>query len=183
MKIYYVDAENIGLSILGELTVSMLDRVFVFTNVESLKSACKNALLTYISGYPTGPNQADFCIIAHLSNVLSHLSSAEKKAMEFCLCSKDQNLWKAFNFQCSVAGVKAHAPFIAIESEASKVVVAIDSSLEAKILKLMSEPITSSDMQKKLKVSQSEFTTSSLERSLKMGGDEQCMQKTTAPGP
>lgn len=79
MKIYYVDAENIGLSMLDELTISILDRVFVFTNSESLKSACGNALLTCVSGYPSGQNQADFYIIAHLSNVLSHLSKAEKK--------------------------------------------------------------------------------------------------------
>jgi len=160
LKIYYVDAENIGLSMLDELTISILDRVFVFTNSESLKSVCNNALLTCVSGYPTGPNQADFYIIAHLSNVLSHLSKAEKKAIEFCLCSKDQSLWKAFEFQCSLAGVKSNAPYIAIEAEGSNVVVAIDTSIEAKILKLMSQPLTSIEIQHKLKVPQSEFTTS-----------------------
>jgi hypothetical protein len=150
LKIYYVDAENIGLSMLDELTISILDRVFVFTNSESLKSACSNALLTCVSGYPPGQNQADFYIIAHLSNVLSHLSKAEKKAIEFNLCSRDQNL----------AGVKSSAPHIAIETESNNVVVAIDTSIEAKILKLMSQPITSIEIQHKLKIPQSEFTTS-----------------------
>lgn len=159
MKIYYVDAENIGLGMLDELTISILDRVYVFTNIESLKVACSNALLTCVSGYPSGPNQADFYIIAHLSNVLSHLSKAEKKAIEFNLCSKDQNLWKAFEFQCSLAGVKSSAPYIAIELERNNVVVSIDAPIEAKILKLMSQPITSIEIQQKLKVSQSEFTT------------------------
>ena len=68
LKIYYVDAENIGLNLLGELAISIIDRVFVFTNSEGIKSACTNALLTCISGYPPGQNQADFYIIAHLSN-------------------------------------------------------------------------------------------------------------------
>ena len=160
MKIYYVDAENIGLTFLDELTISILDRVFVFTNLDSLKSACSNALLTCISGYPSGQNQADFYIIAHLSNVLAHLSKAEKKAIEFRLCSKDQNLWKAFEFQCSLAGVKASAPYINSETKSNNVVVAISTSAEEKILKLMSQPITSIEIQRKLNIAQSEFTTS-----------------------
>jgi hypothetical protein len=160
LKIYYVDAENTGLNMLDELTVSTLDRVFVFTNSEGIKSACSNALLTCVSGYPSGQNQADFYIIAHLSNVLSHLSKAEKKAIEFNLCSKDQNLWKAFEFQCSLSGAKSSAPYIAIETESNNVVVPIDTSIEAKILKLMSQPITSIEIQHKLKAPQSEFTTS-----------------------
>ncbi|MGE8362395.1 hypothetical protein [Pseudomonas sp.] len=160
MNIYYVDAENLGLSMLDDLTTSILDRVFVFTNSASHKSACSSTLLTCISGYPSGQNQADFYIIAHLSGVLSHLSKAEKKAIEFNLFSKDQNLWKAFEFQCSLAGVKASAPYIKIETESHNVVVAIDTSTEAKILKLMSQPITSIEVQHKLKVPQSEFTTS-----------------------
>lgn len=143
---------------LDELTISILDRVFVFTNSESLKSACGNTLLTCVSGYPSGQNQADFYIIAHLSNVLSHLSKAEKKVIEFNLCSKDQNLWKAFEFQCSLANVKSSAPLITIETEISNAVIAIDTSIETKILKLMSQPITAIEIQLKLKVPQSEFT-------------------------
>lgn len=86
--------------------------------------------------------------------------NAEKKAKEFSLCSKDQNLWKAFEFQCSLAGVKANAPHIAIEAETNKVALAVDTSLEAKILKMMSQPITSIEIQQSLKVPQSVFTTS-----------------------
>lgn len=159
MRIYYIDAENVGLSTLDELTVSILDRVFVFTNSESLKSACSNALLTCVSGYPSGPNQADFYIIAHLSNILAHLSKAEKKAIEFMLCSKDQSLWKAFEFQCKIAGANASAPHIEIDTEPSNVVVALDTSIEAKILKNMAQPITYIELQQKLKIPQSELTT------------------------
>ncbi|WP_147411186.1 winged helix-turn-helix domain-containing protein [Pseudomonas cavernicola] len=160
MKIYYVDAENIGLSMLDELTISVLDRVFVFTNSESLKSACANALLTCVSGYPSGQNQADFHIIAHLSKILGYLSKAEKKALEFILCSKDLSLWKAFEFQCSLSGVKPNNPYIGLEPEKTDVVVALDTSIEAKILKLMAQPITAVEIQEKLNISKSEFTTS-----------------------
>ena len=158
MKIYYVDAENIGLNTLDEHPISILDRVFVFTNSDSLKTACTNALLTCISGYPTGQNQADFYIIAHLSK-------AEKKAIEFTLCSRDQSLWKAFEFQCSLAGVKSNAPHIdIIEVEkniiTTSTVKSTETSIEAKILKLMSQPISSIELQQKLKITQSEFTTS-----------------------
>lgn len=160
MKIYYVDAENIGLSVLEELTISVLDRVFVFTNSEHLRSACTNALVTCVSGYPNGQNQADFYIIAHLSNILAHLSKAEKKAIEFLLCSKDQNLWKAFEFQCYLAGVKSSAPNLVIEAQISVVPAPVQSPLEQRILKLMVQPITVVEIQQKLNASQSEFTAS-----------------------
>ncbi len=165
LKIYYVDAENIGLNKLDEHPISVLDRVFVFTNSDSLKTTCTNALLTCVSGYPSGQNQADFYIIAHLSNVLAHLSKAEKKAIEFTLCSKDQSLWRAFEFQCSLAGVKSHAPhidFIEVEKNiiTANTIKPSETSIEAKILKLMSQPITSTELHQKLKISQSEFTNS-----------------------
>jgi|GEM_PF-646096 len=160
LKIYCVDAENIGLNALEELTISVLDRVFVFTNSEHLRSACTNALVTCVSGYPNGPNQADFYIIAHLSNILAHLSKAEKKAIEFSLCSKDQSLWKAFEFQCYLAGVKSSAPNIVIEAEISAAPAPIHAPLEQRILKLMAQPITVVEIQQKLNAPQSEFTTS-----------------------
>lgn len=159
MKIYYVDAENVGIGCLDDFTISILDRVFVFTNAEGIKSVCTNVLWNCISGYPQGPNQADFYIIAHFSNIISHLSKVEKKAIEFVLCTKDQNLWAAFEFQCNLAGVKTTAPLISTEIVSDNVVVQIDTSVDAKILKLMSKPITSFEIQKTLKVPQQEFTT------------------------
>lgn len=155
LKIYYVDAENVGLNLLDETKISILDRVFVFTNDEKLKSTCSSALLNSISGYPSGQNQADFYIIAHLSNVLSRLSKVEKMAIEFNLCSKDKNLWKAFNFQCLLAGVKSNAPNLTIEVEANNVL-----AVSEKILKLMSSPITVTEIQNKLKIQKPEFTRS-----------------------
>ena len=161
LKIFYVDAENIGLSAFDAISFSVLDRVFVFTNSEQLKSACQNALITCLSGYSNGQNQADFYIIAHLSNVLSHLSKLEKKAIEFHLHSKDQALWKAFEFQCNLSGVKSYAPNIAleVEVEVANVIAPVSSPLlEQKILKLMSKPITSVEIEAKLKVTKAEFT-------------------------
>lgn len=158
LKIYYIDAENVGLNVLNDLTLSVLDRVFVFTNSEGLKTASNNAVLTCMSGYPSGSNQADFYIIAHLSNVLANLTKAEKNAIEFILCSKDQSLWKAFEFQCRLAEVKSSILHLKVEEKS--VAASPSTSLEVKILKLMVQPITSIEIQKKLGVPQSEFTTS-----------------------
>lgn len=160
MRIYYIDAENVGLSAVDHLTVSILDRVFIFTNSDSLKSECINALLTWVTGYPSGANQADFYIIAHLSNIFAHTSKSEKKSIEFILYSKDKNLWKAFDFQCKIAGVNASAPHIEIDIEKSSAVVMHDTSIEEEILKNMTQPINSIELQQKLKISQSEYTTS-----------------------
>ena len=159
MKIYYVDAENVGANWLEELKASILDRVFVFTNSPGVKASCRNALMTCISDYPTGPNQADFCIIAHLSNVLAHISKTEKKAIEFCLCSKDQSLWKAFEYQCTLAGVQSSASHIETQETKNTNVVPFEGNHTTQILKCMSQPISSNDLQKQLKMSQPEFTT------------------------
>lgn len=159
MRIYYIDAENVGLSAIDHLTIAILDRVFVFTNSDSLKSACANALFTCVTDYPSGANQADFYIIAHLSNILAHLSKAEKKAIEFILCSKDQSLWKAFEFQCKIANANASASHIKIDIEPSSAVI-VDTLMETEILKNMGQPIKSIELQQKLQISQSEFTIS-----------------------
>jgi len=151
---------------LDELTASILDRVFVFTNSESLKATRTDVFLTFLSGYPSGQNQADFFIIAHLSNVLSHLSESEKNAINFIFLSKDKNLWKAFEFQCNLAGVKSIAPLIAItpikpsKPSKSKAVVSTETSIELKILKIMNKPITATKIKQKLKLSDSVFTRS-----------------------
>lgn len=176
MKIHYVDAENTGVSVLQELQPSVLDRVFLFSNNESHLGACANSLVTCISGYPSGPNQADFQIIAHLAGVLSHLSKAERKALEFVLCTRDQHLWTAFKHQCWQAGVQCRAPYIAIEPEpvASMPAVAVPAAtaaatpalgnqsaelqLQNRILKLLKSPKTCTELQKETAASQSAFT-------------------------
>lgn len=123
MKVYYVDAENVGFNLPTELSVSVLDRIFVFTNNEKHIKDCKDSLLTIVSGYPTGANQADFHIIAHFVKIACHLSPVEKKALVFILCSKDVNLWKAFEFQCALVGVKSSNPFIDVVTEEIKALI------------------------------------------------------------
>ena len=153
LKIYYVDAENVGLNLIDEEVISILDKVFVFTNNENLKTVCNANLLGVVSGYPSGQNQADFYIIAHLASILSNISKAEKNAIEFIIFSKDKNLCKAFDFQCSLAGAKSKAPII--EEEGDCIL-----KISEKILKLTSSPITVTEIQNKLKIQQSVFTTS-----------------------
>ncbi len=173
MNIYYIDAENIGIGFFEETSISVLDRVFVFSNSDHLKSLCLNALITFVGGYPAGQNQADFYIIAHLSNVLAHLSKEEKKAITFLLCSKDQSLWKAFEFQCLLGGVKSKSPLIppaitsssveplqiSIENSSGLQKPVVKPSVEQRILKCLSKPITVVEMQEKLKIQKSEFTS------------------------
>lgn len=178
MNIYYIDAENIGIGFFEETKISVLDRVFVFSNSEHLKSICLNALITFVSGYPVGQNQADFYIIAHLSNILANLSKEEKKAITFLLYSKDQNLWKAFEFQCLIAGAKSKSPLIPavippviansntiekpqipVESKIKVENSPVKPTIEQRILKCLSKPTTVVEMQEKLKLQKSEFTT------------------------
>lgn len=155
MRIYYLDTENIGFNLLEEIALSILDRIFVFSNSEAIKSACLNSHFTCINGYPAGQNQADFYIIAHLSSILSHINKAEKKAVEFILLSKDQQLWKAFSFQAHLAGVKCAAPYIALENDVQFAPAKIETSLEQKILTLAKAPLTVV----KLNISDSVFTS------------------------
>jgi hypothetical protein len=173
MKVYYVDAENVGFNLPTELSVSVLDRIFVFTNNEKHIKDCKDSLLTIVSGYPTGANQADFHIIAHFVKIASHLSPVEKKALVFILCSKDVNLWKAFEFQCALVGVKSSNPFIDVVTEEIKALITapepvkvtapapvktpevkkITESVNTKVLNLLRvEAFSAADMAEKLKI-------------------------------
>lgn len=111
MKIYYVDAENIGIDFLVEKNVSVLDKVFVFSNNESIQTECEKRFYISVTGYPIGKNQADFYMVGHLARLISLLSDKEKGAINFIFCSKDQDLLKALNSQCSLAGIKAFSSY------------------------------------------------------------------------
>lgn len=111
MKIYYVDAENIGIDFLAGQNISVLDKVFVFSNNESITSECEKRLYIGVTGYPVGKNQADFYMIGHLARLVSLLSDKEKGAINFIFCSKDQDLLKALDSQCSLAGIKAFSSY------------------------------------------------------------------------
>ena len=64
MKIIFVDAENVGLKELEKIKASIVDKVLVFSRVESIKQTCEKLLYLCLSDYPEGANQADFHIIA-----------------------------------------------------------------------------------------------------------------------
>ncbi len=158
MRIYYLDTENIGFNP-ENLALSILDRVFVFTNCESVKSSCISSSFICISGYPKGQNQADFYIIAHLSGILATLNQSERNAIEFILLSRDQSLWNAFLYQTSLAGVKSYAPHINAAVYEPPLELNTSTRLDEKIILLARTPITTVELIKKLNIKQSEFTS------------------------
>ncbi|MGL4734650.1 MAG: hypothetical protein ACRCWB_06105 [Enterovibrio sp.] len=96
MKMIFVDAENIGVKELEKIQATVIDKVFVFSKVESVQRICEKALFLFLSDYPSGPNQADFYIIAYLSRVLSILDKKQFSAVHFELYSNDKSLISAF---------------------------------------------------------------------------------------
>ena len=160
MKIYYVDAENVGIDFLEGKKVSILDKVFVFTNNESFKLECENLLYTCVTGYPTGKNQADFYMIAHLTRLISQLSNKEKGVVNFIFCSKDQDLLKAFESQCSLAGIKAFTSYPADKNKAelNRESKKKNPSIESQILEKFAQPTKACDVQKALGLTKSEFS-------------------------
>ena len=105
MKMVFVDAENIGLKALETIKASVIDKVFVFSKSEPIKQYCENALFLYLSGYPSGSNQADFYIISYLSKILFSLDKKQFSVVEFELYSNDKSLILAYEFLCSQVGV------------------------------------------------------------------------------
>ncbi|APC87642.1 TPA: hypothetical protein NKP78_004625 [Vibrio parahaemolyticus] len=104
MKMIFVDAENIGLKELEKVKATVLDKVFVFSKLESVQRVCEKSLFLYLSDYPSGANQADFYIIAYLSRVLLALDKNQFGTVNFELYSNDENLISAFEFQCGQLG-------------------------------------------------------------------------------
>lgn len=177
LKIYYIDDENTGANILNEMKWTAYDKVFIFTNTASQKTCYANPLFTVVSGYPSGKNQADFHLIAHLAKVLAYLTRTEKNVIELVLYSKDIQLWRAFEFQCELAEIKSSNPYIGLAVAQTKpvssplpvqpsnagvsnnVVVPLDTALETKILKFINQPRTFAEIAGQMKVSQSVMTT------------------------
>tara|TARA_R110001583_G_scaffold22377_5_gene83985 strand:+ start:17752 stop:18396 length:645 start_codon:yes stop_codon:yes gene_type:complete len=106
MKIIFVDAENVGFKGLEAIKASILDKVFVFSRIESIKLFSQKKLFLCLTEYPEGANQADFYIVAYLSRLLTSVTKAEIQAIDFILYSDDINLINAFKFQCNLCGAK-----------------------------------------------------------------------------
>lgn len=107
MKLIFVDAENIGLRQLEEIKSTFTDRMFVFTKDNSIKAFCEAKSFLAMSAYPSGPNQADFYIIAKLVSLIGSMSSEQTKSCEFVLYSQDSALVSAFSFQCKLHKMKS----------------------------------------------------------------------------
>ena len=176
MKIYYVDAENVGIDFLTGKNISVLDKVFVFSNNESIQAECEKRFYISVTGYPVGKNQADFYMVGHLARLISLLSDKEKGAINFIFCSKDQDLLKALDSQCSLAGIKAFSSYPAENKKkesnstskpntdkknshkkgAKKCVE--NQNIESSILECFAQPSKSHDVQVALGLSKPNFT-------------------------
>ena len=158
MKIIFIDAENIGLKEVKSLGTSILDKVFVFSKIESVKIFCEKMLYHFVSDYPNGANQADFCIIAYLSRMLVNLTKKEKSAIEFELYTNDVNLSQAYTNQCDLFSAKSAI----IKTKITQVVtpIVLDKPLpnEQKLLKALKEPQTGTELKALFNLSQQEFS-------------------------
>ena len=158
MKIIFIDVENIGLKELENLETSILDKVFVFSKIESVKIYCEKMLYHFVSDYPDGANQADFCIIAYLSRILVNLTKKEKTAIEFELYTNDVNLSQAFTNQCDLFSAKSAIIKTRIASTFSPITSAESVPYESEFLSALSTPKTVVELKEILNISQSSFT-------------------------
>ncbi|HHG3372382.1 TPA: hypothetical protein ACPVY7_001894 [Vibrio parahaemolyticus] len=108
MKIILVDAENVGLKGVEKIAPSVSDKVFVFSKSENIEQFCEKEMYQHISDYPSGANQADFCIIAYLMRFLTHYDLKALSQVVFELHSSDLNLISAFRYQCNRFSVKSN---------------------------------------------------------------------------
>lgn len=170
MKIYYIDAENVGIDVLKDKSVSVLDKVYVFSNNKSVNAECDKRLYIAVSGYPVGKNQADFYMVGHVARLISLLSNKEKGIINFIFCTKDQDLLKALFYQCSSAGIKIFSSCPVIKEKKSSGCVgkannkshtqkgnAGNSCIENLILQCFAQPSKLYDVQVALGLSQSDF--------------------------
>ncbi|NOH99433.1 hypothetical protein [Vibrio sp. 99-70-13A1] len=161
MKMVFVDAENVGLKEIEKLAVSAFDKVFVFSKSETIKLVCEKSLFLYLSGYPSGQNQADFYIIGYLSRVLCAIDKKQLGSVNFELYSNDESLASAFEFQCLQLGAQSRV----IRTKENKIVSLpiITKSMvqtpEAKIYAALKEPCSlDASLQTKLGLSKPNFT-------------------------
>ena len=163
MKIIFVDAENVGFKGLEAIKSNIIDKVFVFSRVESIQSYSEQKLFLCLSDYPNGTNQADFYIIAYLARVLTSLSKVEKQAIEFTLYSNDVSLINAFKFQCELLGAKSQIISFKQEDNADNVVCEISKSpkletVKKQIFNMLTQPTGLFDIQMSLKLSKPVFS-------------------------
>lgn len=162
MKIIFVDAENVGFKGLEAIDANIIDKVFVFSRVESIQLYSKQKLFICLSDYPEGTNQADFYIISYLSRVLSSVSSVEKETIELILYSNDVSLIEAFKFQCQLLGAKSRNISFNHDKKAHDFIVKAPTSpklqpLSKQIFNMLSQPKGLFDIQTSLKLTKPIF--------------------------
>ncbi|WP_017221363.1 hypothetical protein [Moritella dasanensis] len=163
MKIIFVDAENVGFKGLEAIDANIIDKVLVFSRVESIQLYSEQKLYLCLSEYPEGANQADFYIISYLSRVLATVSKIEKQTIEFILYSDDLDLINAFKFQCDLLGAKSRIVSFNQSVKTSNVVCHIvkepnSELIEKKIFNMLNEPTGLFDIQSSLNISKPVFT-------------------------
>ncbi|MBS9939245.1 hypothetical protein CWO17_11410 [Vibrio sp. 10N.286.45.A3] len=163
MKAIFVDAENVGLKELEKINATIVDKVFVFSKSDAVKLVCQKSLYHFLGDYPTGPNQADFYIIAYLSRVLLALDKKQLGSTHFELYSNDESLITAFEFQCDLLGSSCQS----IRTREQTVVSLIESkpkkskklTPEERVLNALTSPQSlNPNFQKKVGLSQSDFS-------------------------
>ena len=163
MKIIFVDAENVGFKALEAINANLIDKVFVFSRVESIQKYSEQKLFICLSDYPEGSNQADFYIIGYLSRMLATLSKAEKNLIEFVLYSGDINLVNAFKFQCKTVGAKSDIVSFSHEAMTPSIVCNIPKipklhQVENQTFNMLKKPQGLFEIQKALNLSKPVFT-------------------------
>ena len=163
MKIIFVDAENVGFKGLEAIESNIIDKVFVFSRIESIQSYSEQKLFLCLSDYPEGANQADFYIIAYLARVLASVSKLEKNAIDFTLYSNDVSLINAFKFQCESLGAKSQIVSFKQENKITNIVCEISKSsksdtIKKQVFNMLNQPVGLFEIQTSLKLSKPVFS-------------------------
>ncbi|EHK9000857.1 hypothetical protein KCU36_004195 [Vibrio vulnificus] len=159
MKMIFVDAENIGLKELEKVKATVIDKVFVFSKVESVQRICEKSLFLYLSDYPSGTNQADFYIIAYLSKVLLALDKKQFSTVMFELYSNDESLISAFEFQCGQLGANVQTIRTKDDTVVQMPGVQQENTPQNKVFSALKSPkALDPTLQKQLGLSKSDFT-------------------------
>lgn len=163
MKIILVDAENVGLKGVEKIAPSVSDKVFVFSKSDNIEQFCEKEMYQHISDYPSGANQADFCIIAYLMRFLTHYDLKSLAQVVFELHSNDLNLISAFQYQCNRFSVKSES----VQTKESSKVVALPveqkkskaDNAEERLYAALSKPRALDEaLQKELRLPRQVFT-------------------------
>jgi hypothetical protein len=161
LRFIFVDAENIGLKEMETISASISDKVLVFSKNEAIKNVCERKLFLSHSSYPSGPNQADFYIIANLVGIITSITEQQRAVCNFVLYSQDNSLVMAFSFQCKLHKVKCQIALAPKEKPNIQHVIEqkkIAPLLEDIIYEYFKTEQKTETVRKKLKASKPDFT-------------------------